>query len=90
MSMYWAPVSNLGIDHVGDDGLIFAGKVFVQQFRKPVVGNFVFICGRTLTQPFDSSLELKDRLSVVRRRRRLHGDAPHILGQEQRDNFIPA
>jgi hypothetical protein len=36
---------HLGIDHVGDDGLIFAGKVFVQQLREAVAGNFVFICG---------------------------------------------
>ena len=27
---------HLGIDYVGDDGLIFAGKVFVQQLRKVV------------------------------------------------------
>ncbi len=32
---------HLGIDHVGDDGLIFAGKVFVQQLREAVAGNFV-------------------------------------------------
>jgi len=32
---------HLGIDHVGDDGLIFAGKVFVQQIRKTVAGNLV-------------------------------------------------
>src|SRR5450830_533094 len=36
---------HLGIDYVGDDGLIFAGKVFVQQFRKAVAGNLVFVCG---------------------------------------------
>jgi hypothetical protein len=36
---------HLGIDYVGDDGLDFAGKVFVQQLREPVAGNFVFICG---------------------------------------------
>ena len=36
---------HLGIDYVGDDGLIFAGKVFVQQLREAVAGNFVFICG---------------------------------------------
>jgi hypothetical protein len=31
---------HLGIDHVGNDGLIFAGKVFVQQLRKAVARNF--------------------------------------------------
>ena len=35
---------HLGIDYVGDDGLIFAGKVFVQQLRKAVAGNLVFVC----------------------------------------------
>jgi hypothetical protein len=29
---------HLGIDYVGDDGLVFAGKVFVQQLREPVAG----------------------------------------------------
>jgi hypothetical protein len=29
---------HLGIDYVGDDGLIFAGKVFVQQLREAVAG----------------------------------------------------
>ena len=36
---------HLGGDYVGDDGLIFAGKVFVEQLREAVAGNFVFICG---------------------------------------------
>src|SRR5713101_8952700 len=36
---------HLRIDYVGDDGLIFAGKVFVQQLREAVAGNFVFVCG---------------------------------------------
>jgi hypothetical protein len=35
----------LRIDYVGDDGLIFAGKVFVQQLREAVVRNFAFDCG---------------------------------------------
>jgi hypothetical protein len=36
---------HLGIDYVGDDGLIFAGKVFVQQLREAVAGDFAFVCG---------------------------------------------
>ena len=36
---------HLGIHYVGDDGLIFAGKVLVQQLREAVAGNFVFVCG---------------------------------------------
>src|SRR6266566_354326 len=36
---------HLGIDYVGDDGLILAGKIFVQQLREAVAGNFAFICG---------------------------------------------
>ena len=35
---------HLRIDYVGDDGLIFAGKVFIQQLREAVAGNFVFVC----------------------------------------------
>ncbi len=35
---------HLGINDIGDNGLIFAGKVFVQQFRESVAGNFVFGC----------------------------------------------
>ena len=34
---------HLGIDYVGDDGLIFAGKVFVQQLREAVAGDFAFL-----------------------------------------------
>ena len=37
---------HLGVDHVGDDRLIFAGKVFVQQLCEAVAGNFIFVCGR--------------------------------------------
>jgi hypothetical protein len=36
---------HLRIDYVGDDGLIFAGKVFIQQLREAVAGNFVFVRG---------------------------------------------
>jgi hypothetical protein len=40
----------LGLDNVGNDGLIFAGKVFVQQFRQTITGDFVFIwCGFELS-----------------------------------------
>src|ERR1022692_4557813 len=36
---------HLGIDYLGYDGLIFAGKVFVQQLRKAVARNFGLVCG---------------------------------------------
>jgi hypothetical protein len=35
---------HLRIDDVRDDGLIFAGKVFVQQFREAVARDFFVIC----------------------------------------------
>src|SRR4029450_13857445 len=37
---------HLGIDHVGDDGLIFASEVFVQQLRETVAGSFFLYDGR--------------------------------------------
>jgi hypothetical protein len=41
----------------GDDGLIFARKVFVQQLRESVAGNFAYVFGGIQIQPFDSSFE---------------------------------
>jgi len=52
----------LRIDHLRDDGLIFAGQVFVQQLREAVAGDFVFV--RFLLGHFDSSFGLKSRLYV--------------------------
>ena len=36
-------LEHLGIHDVHDDGLIFAGQVFIQQLRETVAGNFVFV-----------------------------------------------
>ena len=33
----------LGINNLGDDRLILAGQVFIQEFRELVTGNFVFV-----------------------------------------------
>ena len=46
-------LEHLGIDYVGDDGLIFAGQVFVQQLREAVAGNFVGFLFRHLIPPLD-------------------------------------
>ena len=46
-------LEHLGIDDVGDDGLIFAGQVFVQQLRKTVAGDFVGFLFRHLIPPLD-------------------------------------
>jgi hypothetical protein len=40
MSMYWGATEHLGIDDISDVGLIFAGKVFVQQLCEAVAGDF--------------------------------------------------
>src|SRR6266851_5199526 len=37
---------HLGIDYVADDSLILASKIFVQQLRETLAGNFVFVCSR--------------------------------------------
>src|SRR5262245_28535356 len=37
---------HLGIDHVGDDGLILASEVFVQQLRQTIAGDFFLDDGR--------------------------------------------
>ena len=42
----FSTAQHLGIDYVGDDGLIFAGKIFVHQLREPVARNFAFDFGR--------------------------------------------
>ena len=52
-------LEHLGIDDVGDDGLIFAGQVFVQQLSELVPGYFV-----DFFQAFDSSFRLKNKLHV--------------------------
>ena len=44
MSIYLGAAEHLRIDYVGDDGLIFAGKVFDQQLRGAVARNFAFGC----------------------------------------------
>ena len=46
-------LEHLGIDDVGDDGLIFAGKVFVQQLSELVPGYFVGFLFRHLIPPLD-------------------------------------
>ena len=35
---------HLRIHHVADDGLIFSGKIFIQQFGETVATDLVFIC----------------------------------------------
>ena len=46
-------LEHLGIDDVSDDGLIFAGQVFVQQLRETVRGDFVGFLFRHLIPPLD-------------------------------------
>ena len=43
---------HLGINHVGNDGLVFAREVFVQQIRETVAGNFDFGCGESGVRHF--------------------------------------
>ena len=38
-------LEHLGVDGVGDDGLVFAGEVFVQQFREALAGDIDFVRG---------------------------------------------
>src|SRR6266478_7076155 len=53
---------HLGIDHISYDRLIFAGKIFVQQLREAVAGNFVFVgFGFSHVIP---PFELKGRLHI--------------------------
>jgi hypothetical protein len=44
-------LQNLGIDDIGDDGLIFARKIFVQQLSKIFAGHFRLMLGH-LSQHF--------------------------------------
>src|ERR1700687_1610214 len=69
---------HLGIDYVGDDGLIFSGKVFVQKLREAVARNFVFVCGgfglSHLIPPLNGSTDLvsrSQRIACVNARRKL-------------------
>jgi hypothetical protein len=51
---------HLGIDDVGDDGLILAGQVFVQQLREPVAGNVVAFLARDTATAFAFLARLPD------------------------------
>jgi len=35
---------HLRINYVGNDGLVFAGEIFVQQLCQTVAGNFILCC----------------------------------------------
>jgi len=59
---------HLGIDDVGDDCLIFTGKIFVQQLRKAVAGDLVFVCDGLGLSHFIPPLYLGHRVLHARMR----------------------
>src|SRR5580698_7609653 len=59
-----SPAEHLGINDVGDDGLIFARKVFVQQLGQASAGNLGFVCGGLGLRHWIPPLKVKARLYV--------------------------
>ena len=58
-------LQHLGIHHVSDDGLIFAGKIFVQKLRQTIACNLFFVVSRLRIQPFVFSCEVENIIAAL-------------------------